>query len=127
MELLTKREIEIMNAIWFSGKELVQTGEILNTINLERKLSRQPLQSMLTRLCEKGVLECVKEGHFNFYRSQIDREEYRKFETALLMKRLYKNSPKSLVLSLVKDQSFTAEDIKELQETFGMISQTENS
>ena len=54
-------------------------------------------------------------------------EEYRKFETALLMKRLYKNSPKSLVLSLVKDQSFTAEDIKELQETFGMISQTENS
>lgn len=119
MDILTGREIEIMNAIWQSENELVQTGEILKVINLSRKLSRQPLQSMLARLCEKGILECVKEGHLNYYRSLIDQEEYRKFETSTFMKRLYKNSPKALVLSLVDDHALSQEDVEELQKIFG--------
>lgn len=118
MDILTQREIEIMNAIWQSDNDWVHTREILKTINLSRKLSRQPLQSMLARLCEKGTLECMKQGHLNYYRSLIDQEAYRKFETSTFMKRLYKNSPKALVLSLVNDHALSPEDVEELQKVF---------
>lgn len=126
MERLTDREIEIMLVIWSKqGDETwtdgkIPTGEILAGLKLTyAKRYLQPVQVVLRRLCKKGVLECEKIRNVNYYRPLINEEEYRKFETGIFIDRLYGSNARNLVLSLVKYEQLSDDDVKELHDREG--------
>lgn len=111
---LPDRELQVMQAIWKENKE-VHTGEIAQNLRSEKPIKLQALQVLLTRLADKGFLSCKKLGRLNYYKALILQEDYNSSETHLFLERLYRNSPKSLIMSLIKDHGVTKEDIDEIK------------
>ena len=112
---LPDSELKVMMVIWENGSKM-STGEILAELkdNVDWKLST--LQVILTRLTEKGFLKNEKENRLNYYTSIIDYSKYTKHETKNFIKKMYNNSAKKLIASLVEgDDSLTDNDIEEIK------------
>lgn len=107
-------ELEAMLVIWKSGKPL-HTGEIHQTLTAVKKRPIQAIQTVLSRLEEKGFIRREKIGRLNYFDPIIAEEAYRTQETASFLEKLYGNSPALLVASLVRNDSISAEDMAEIK------------
>lgn len=106
-------ELEVMLVIWKSA-ESAHTGEIAQRLdNKTRPI--QAIQTVLSRLGEKGFVRCEKKGRFNYYYPLVTEEDYIKGETASFLEKLYGNSPAKLVAALVKSAPMSEEDLGELR------------
>jgi len=113
---LPDAELEIMLAVWSAGDEAVSASFILDRIKDTRKWQLQSLLTVLTRMVNKGILVCEKRGRFNFYRAVISKEAYEQAEGKSILEKLYDNSFKNMVNSLLNSKAITKKDLKELYE-----------
>ena len=91
-------------------------GEILAELKDEVDWKLSTLQVILSRLTEKGFLKNSKNGRINYYTPIVDYSKYKKNETKNFIKKMYDNSSKKLIVSLIEgDNSLTNEDIEELK------------
>ena len=114
MQKLPEAELEIMLAIW-------QTTGQVSRAYFDRKLAHRrwntnTLNTLLSRLQEKGFLAAERKGRENLYHALIEQEAYRRFESSSILERLYDNSIKNFVLSLAHTDALEEEDIEELQQ-----------
>ncbi|MBR3511337.1 MAG: BlaI/MecI/CopY family transcriptional regulator [Clostridia bacterium] len=108
-------ELKVMMIIWNNSKK-ISTGEIFSELKDETEWKLSTLQIILTRLTEKGFLKNEKIGRYNYYYALIDGSEYTKFETRNFIKKMYNNSSKKLIASLIEDDnSLSDEDIKKIR------------
>lgn len=112
---LPDSELKVMMVIWENGSKM-STGEILAELKDDVDWKLSTLQVILTRLTEKGFLKNEKENRLNYYTSIIDYSKYTKHETKNFIKKMYNNSAKKLIASLVEgDDSLTDNDIEEIK------------
>ncbi len=112
---LPDSELKVMMVIWENGSKM-STGEILAELKDDVDWKLSTLQVILTRLTEKGFLKIEKENRLNYYTSIIDYSKYTKHETKNFIKKMYNNSAKKLIASLVEgDDSLTDNDIEEIK------------
>lgn len=112
---LPDSELKVMMVIWENGSKM-STGEILAELKDDVDWKLSTLQVILTRLTEKGFLKNEKENRLNYYISIIDYSKYTKHETKNFIKKMYNNSAKKLIASLVEgDDSLTDNDIEEIK------------
>lgn len=112
---LPDSELKVMMVIWENGSKM-STGEILAELKDDVDWKLSTLQVILTRLTEKGFLKIEKENRLNYYTSIIDCSKYTKHETKNFIKKMYNNSAKKLIASLVEgDDSLTDNDIEEIK------------
>ena len=71
--------------------------------------------NFLTRLCDRGFLKCHKEGRFNIYESQVDKEDYLQRESKSFLKKMHHNSITSLIATLYDGNSISKDDLEELK------------
>lgn len=109
---LSEAELEVMLLLW-NRQETLDTGEIAR--NLKRGWKIQAVQVLLGRLVQKGYLSCEKLGRLNYYTSLVEEEDYRTAETRDFVERLYRNSPKSLIVKLVQSTTLNREDLQEIR------------
>lgn len=107
-------ELEVMLAIWGSD-EPMHTGEIAQRLDKSKIRPIQAVQTVLSRLGEKGFVRCEKKGRFNYYYPLVAEENYLKDETASFLEKLYGNSPSKLVAALVKSAPMSEEDLSEIR------------
>ncbi len=113
---LPDSEFRVMKIIWDNNKSM-STGEILSILKNDVDWKLSTLQVILSRLTEKGFLINEKIGRINYYSSNVDSSKYTKQETKSFIKKLYNNSSKKLIASLIEsDDSLTDEDIQEIKE-----------
>ena len=122
MKSLPDSELKVMKIIWNNNRKM-STGEIMAELeDVEWKLST--LQVILSRLTEKGFLKNAKEGRINYYYSIVDFSKYTKHETKNFIKKMYDNSSKKLIASLIEgDNYLTDEDIEEIK---NMLNRSKN-
>ena len=102
----------------------MSTGEILSNIKNETNWKLSTLQIILSRLVDKGFLKIEKIDRFNYYSSLIDPNKYKIYETKNFIKKMYNNSGKKLIASLIEnDEMLTDEDIAEIKK---MLNKGEN-
>lgn len=106
-------ELEVMLIIWQSGKDL-HTGEIHQRLLGGKKRPIQAIQTVLSRLEEKGFVRREKVGRLNYFHPIVEEEAYRARETASFLEKLYGNSPVRLVAALVQSESMSADDLAEI-------------
>lgn len=112
---LPDSELKVMMVIWGKGEKM-STGEILAELKDEITWKLSTLQIILSRLVEKGFLANEKIGRYNYYYALVDGGEYTKFETKNFVKKIYNNSSKKLIASLLEgDETLTEEDIEEIR------------
>ena len=108
-------ELKVMTVIW-KNKTKMSTGEILSNIKNETNWKLSTLQIILSRLVNKGFLKIEKIDRFNYYSSLIDPNKYKIYETKNFIKKMYNNSGKKLIASLIQDdEMLTDEDIAEIK------------
>lgn len=112
---LPDSELKVMQIIWRNSSPM-STGEILAELKTEVDWKLSTLQVILSRLTEKEFLRNSKSGRINYYTPIVDYSKYKKNETKNFIKKMYDNSSKKLIASLIEgDNSLTNDDIEELR------------
>lgn len=111
---LPDSELKVMKVIW-NNKRKMSTGEIDAELKNETDWKLSTLQVILSRLTEKGFLKNEKIGRINYYSSIVDFSRYSRNETKNFIRKMYDNSSKKLIASLIESDELTDEDIEEIK------------
>ena len=112
MKKIPDSELEIMMVIWDAPQE-VTSDYIIERLN--KTWAKPTVLNFLSRLCERGYLECEKRGRHNYYRPTVGIDEYRKSALGDFMARLFHNSPSSLIASLWDGGAISDSEREELK------------
>ena len=112
---LPDSELKVMKVIWNNNRKM-STGEIDSELKGETEWKLSTLQVILSRLTEKGFFFFFKIGRINYYSSIVDFSRYSRNETKNFIRKMYDNSSKKLIASLIEgDDSLTDDDIEEIK------------
>lgn len=126
MNKITKRlpdsELELMMLIWESH-EPVTSAYLMEKLEGTKDWGVTTVLNFLTRLVDRGFLQCTKQGRINVYSPIIDKKNYQRMESKSFLGRLHKNSLQSLMTSLYDGDDLTQADLDELQQFITMVSE----
>lgn len=105
-------EFEIMMVIWDANMS-VTSDYIMD--RLDKDWAKPTLLNLLSRLCERGFLECTKDGRLNVYTAKVEKDDYLELESKNFLKKMHHNSLTSLVASLYSGEGVTKDDLEELK------------
>ena len=107
-------ELEVMQAVW-EAREPVTASKILEEIQEKRTWCLSTLMTVLSRLIEKGYLECDRTTRTNIYFAKIDEKDYKKKESRSFLEKMHKNSISDFVSCLYAGGDISSEEIAELK------------
>ena len=108
---LTDAEHRIMEVIWRNGSATVAdvTQELNDTFAYTTVLT------VMRILRAKGYLTCRKSGRAHVYSPKVDRDTAAKKAVSQLLTKFFAGSPGELVLSFLRDEELTPEELEALK------------
>ncbi|MCH5212721.1 MAG: BlaI/MecI/CopY family transcriptional regulator [Oscillospiraceae bacterium] len=106
-------ELEIMQVVW-SNPTPITTSEIKNVLEEERSWSQGALQSLLTRLVERGFLKPGMKGKSKTFEPIVSESDYLAVESSSFLKKLRRSTITELVTALYDTKAISDEDLAEL-------------
>lgn len=107
-------ELEVLRAVWDDQPATVR--QVLNRLHDRgRNVAYTTVQTVLTRLEQKGFVRSDKSGLAYVYRATVSRERLSKSRLRDLVDELYDGAAGALVLQLVRSERLTRDEIAELQ------------
>ena len=94
-----------MNILWRSGGGTV--ADVLSQVRERRPVSRNTIQTMLSRLDEKGWLKHRDEGGAFFYSPAVPREEVQDQVLGRVVDTVFDGSAAGIVMALLQNRSLT--------------------
>jgi BlaI family penicillinase repressor len=108
-------ELEVLKALWDVGPATVRA--VLNHLHQSgRQVAYTTVQTVLTRLEQKGFVSSDKSELAYVYRAKISRERISRSRLRSLLEQLYDGAAGPLVLQLVKNERLTPDEISQLQQ-----------
>ncbi len=105
---LSEGQLEIMNIVWEQGE--VTLGQVWKALSARRNVARNTVQTLLTRLVEKGWLRSRAEGKIFHYSSAYPRESTLRDILQRLVDTAFQGSTEGLVMTLLEDQEISNEE-----------------
>lgn len=112
---LGEAELEIMQAIWDSGRP-VTANYILKQLQGRRKWQLSTLMTSLSRLEDKGFAACDRSMGTNLYTAVITEEDYKIRAGKHFLEKLYNNSIQNMVASLYSGKMLEESDLSQLRD-----------
>ncbi len=112
-ETLTRREMQIMSALWNHGEA---TAERVRR-DLANGLHDSTVRTLLRVLESKGYVRHRIEGRAYLYSPTVERGQVERGAIRTLLKRFFDGSAETLVLRLIEDDHLTPEQLEELKRT----------
>ena len=112
---LGEAELEIMQVIWSSDNPLT-SNYILNELQGHRKWQLSTLMTSLSRLCDKGFVNCDRSTGSNLYTAIIPENEYKAGASKNFLEKLYNNSIQNMVATLYSNKAIQDSDVAELRD-----------
>ncbi len=107
-------ELEILKILWDSGAVTVR--DVLGQLHeAGRRVAYTTVQTLLTRLEQKGYVRSDKSDFAFVYRAKLTRNRVTQSKLKALVRELYDGAAGPLVLQLVRNEQLTADEIGELQ------------
>jgi predicted transcriptional regulator len=113
-ETLTEAELRVMNVLWEKGQATVQ--QVLDAMPERLNLAYNSVLTTIRVLESKGYLDHKKDGRAHIYEPVIARAEASRSEVRHLVSRFFANSHESLLLNLLEEQNFDADELKRLRQ-----------
>lgn len=107
-------ELEIMQVIWHTGAPMT-AGSIQEKLRGRRDWQLSSLMTALSRLAEKGFVQCDRSTRTNLYTAQISEAAYREEAGQSFLAKLYDNSIQNFVTALYDAHALTPDDLEELR------------
>jgi len=110
--MLTNAEHRIMEVIWSRGSATV--AEVVEA--LHGKDAYTTILTLIRILKAKGYLSSRKEGRAFVFTPAVDRNTVARKATHQLLSKFFAGSPSELVLSFLRDEELTPEELDEIKE-----------
>jgi BlaI family transcriptional regulator, penicillinase repressor len=106
----TPRELEILKVLWEQGPSSVR--DVHRHLSRDGELAYNTVQTLLRIMEEKkGLVEHHVEGRTFIYTARYDRDE----STARFLDRVFDGAASQLVLSLLRSERVSAEELEQMQ------------
>ena len=110
---LSEAQLEIMNVVWDRGE--VTVADVWKALAARRKLARNTVLTMLTRLEEKGWLRRDEAGHAFRYAAAVPREATLGTMIRRLVDTAFGGSAEGLVMALLHGRGVSKEEAKKIR------------
>ena len=110
--ILTNAEHRIMEVIWAKGSATV--AEVVEA--LKGKDAYSTILTLMRILKAKGYLATRKEGRAFIFTPKVDRETAARKAVHQLLGKFFSGSPSELVLTFLRDEEITPEELDELKQ-----------
>ncbi len=110
---LSRAQLEIMNIVWDRGEATV--ADVWKVLSDRRKVARNTVLTLLSRLEEKGWLECDTDPHAHRYRASVPREATLGTMVEQLVESAFGGSAEGLVMALLHSRKITKEETSRLR------------
>lgn len=110
---LSDAQMEIMNVVWERGEATV--ADVWKALTARRKVARNTVLTMLSRLEEKGWLCRDEEGHAFRYRAAVPREATLRTVVRRLIETAFAGSAEGLVHALLHGRGVSKEEAKQIR------------
>lgn len=107
-------ELEIMQVIWHTGAPMT-AGSVQEKLRGRRDWQLSSLMTALSRLAEKGFVQCDRSTRTNLYTALISEAAYREEAGQSFLAKLYDNSIQNFVTALYDAHALTPDDLEELR------------
>ena len=122
---LPDAELDVMLVLWNTDRPM-KTSKILEQLNGEKNWSISTLQSLLSRLSDRGFVRAQKNMRFKYYMPAVREEEYKVWETRQFVQRMHGNSCRLLIETLLSDHAFERSDIRYILKLLGDALEDDN-
>ena len=113
---ISASEMEVMAIIWNSDVDKGLPGsDIAARIPNEKQWSVRTVNTLLSRLVDKGALATVRDGRRFLYKPLISKEDYADRQTGQLIDRLFGGRSAPLVAHLAKTGKLSKADVKAIK------------
>ena len=111
---LGEAELEVLKTLWDHGPATVR--EVLSHLHEHgRRVAYTTVQTLLTRLEQKGYATSNKSELAYVYRARLTRDRVTRSRLKTLVQQLYDGAAGPLVVQLIRTEQFTTKEIEELQ------------
>ena len=111
---LTDAEHRIMEVIWRRGAASV--AEVAEELEGKDGSAYTTILTMMRIMRDKGYLTCRKEGRAHIFSPKVKREVAAQNAVKQLLGKFFSGSPSELVLSFLKDENISEEELKEIRQ-----------
>jgi BlaI family transcriptional regulator, penicillinase repressor len=121
---LTDAEHRIMEVLWKKGSATV--AEVAEVLAGKDGSAYTTILTMMGILRDKGYLTCRKDGRAHIFTAQIDRETAARKAVRQLLTKFFAGSPSELVLTFLKEEELSPEELDELKRKIRESGETED-
>jgi len=111
---LTPVQLEIMNLFWEQGE--LGVAQVWRLLSDRRRVARNTVQTMLTRLVERGWLKVRVEANAFYFRAARPRGSTLRGIVGRLVDTAFGGSATGLVMALLEDRRISAEEARRIRE-----------
>jgi BlaI family penicillinase repressor len=105
---LSDAQLEIMNVVWDLGE--VSVGDVWAVLSEQRSVARNTVQTVMTRMSEKGWLKHRKQGRAFLFKASVERDSTLRVLVDRLVERAFRGSAEGLVLSMLEGRGLSHEE-----------------
>jgi len=114
MPALSEGQLEIMNVAWELGEGTL--GEVWRELNKKRPIARNTIQTLLTRLVDKGWLTYRVEGKTFHYSAAVPKEATLQHVAQRLVDTAFRGSTEGLVMARIEGQKLEPDEARRIRE-----------
>lgn len=110
---LTDGEHRIMKVLWEKGSATV--AEVAEALSGKDGSAYTTVLTMMRIMRDKGYLACRKDGRAHVYTPKVDQGDAARKAVRQLLSKFFGGSPGELVLSFLRDEELSPEELDELK------------
>ncbi len=119
---LSEAQLEIMNVVWDNRE--VTVAQVWRELSGRRRVARNTVQTMITRLEDRGWLKHRSEGITFWYTATSSRKVTLRRMLRRMTDTAFGGSTAGMVMALLEGQSLSADEVEHIQ---GMIEDVQRS
>lgn len=116
---LTPAQLEIMNLFWERGE--LGVAQVWRSLSERRTVARNTIQTMLTRLVQKGWLEARCEGNAFCFRAIRPRRSTLGDLVNQLLDNAFSGSASGLIMTLLEGRRLSTAEAKRIRELIDRV------
>ena len=110
---LTPAQLEIMNLFWEQGE--LGVAQVWKLLSARRKIARNTVQTMLTRLVERGWLLARPEGKAFCFRASRPRKSTLRRMVSQLLDAAFDGSASGMVMALLEARRLSPDEAQHIR------------
>ncbi len=119
-------ELEVLSVLWEQGPLPVR--QVMNHLHDQgRRVAYTTVQTLLTRLEQKGFVASDKSDLAYVFKARLSREKVRRSRLKTLVRELYDGAPAALALHLIQSERLSQEEIAELHRLIEELASSDTS